>query len=252
MTAVTGEPWTTTLDWTEQEWNGKYIRFRPGAPERVRWDDTRNPDFARRQLENLAYHRDLYRSSINRWNEESIWKKFHYVAKGRWRFSTLDDLVFFHHVQRRLEGPANGWLSVLGDHLRRMRPWFEPQADLRFGMALGLGVIEVAQAQEWAMFGPNPSYDELSEVYLRELSFWDEPIFQAFEIRQLYSANQTAADMVEDRVCDLALELIASKGSDAVCHALNQDPLTLQVRIDLARARSGPPGDPRRQLRQIT
>lgn len=204
-------------------------------------------------LEDLDWHKRMYRSSRFRWGNHHVLQVLHRHTGGQSSFTTLEDLRLLQLYQAQVCDLSTRVRDALAGPLAQARdvvgPSWEPAAD-----AVGLSVIEcrmITWCAQVAPAPPHPGADLNVERVLHKLPFTN-PLTQAWELKQLWRLYEAAVDVLEDTICDLVDELRPTRPASVLMEITNSlSEHGLQQRVDAARTRRGLPGDPRRRPRQV-
>lgn len=204
-------------------------------------------------LDDLFWHKKMYRGARWRWWGEHVMKVITGHTGGKLTFDTFADLRLLEDHRRSVADQAFTCQLALADPLDDagdvLGRWI-PVAD-----ALGLTEVECSSTVWFADARPdlprtNVKVEKVLRVVRRQP--FNNPLIEAWELKQLWRLHQAAAAMLEDTTCDLIEHLRGSRPDVVLCEAA--DVVTsagLTTRVDANRAARGEFGDPRRVPRQV-
>lgn len=197
-------------------------------------------------VDDLRWHRKMFQDSRFRWTSEHVMAIVTRYTGGQLDFTTVRHLELLHQYQLELLDYSCQTRDAMADPLRRANQTlggnWEPTAE-----ALGLTMIDCKVAVWFAVGASQEQRTNVNiERVLRRLPFAN-PLIEAWELKQLWRMYESAADILEDTICDLAEELQPTRPVEFLVTATDTvSPAGLQQRISTAREQRGKPGDTRR------
>lgn len=197
-------------------------------------------------LEDMSWHRRMFRQSHFRWVPEDPMAIALYWTNGRVLHETPAHLRTLDRQRHELHAFASGiddaMIAPLAEAERRCSP-----QDYRRGLELvGLSQHDVRLLR---FFAPRdvPPHREARRA-LRGIPL-PNPFSQIWELRQMRSMYRAAEDILLDVYCDLILELAPDHGWHNLAQLLqdNRSEPALRDFVDDQRRHRGGPGDPRRE-----
>jgi hypothetical protein len=221
--------------------------------DRVTLSHDLRPDAVRSEraaiwLEDLNWHKDVYRYSRFQWWGEHVIKIVTSRTGGRLNFTTVADLQFLSDRQREhVDYAARLWLALaapLSDAYETMGSWEAVAGPLgltRYDCRGAVGVAGIYPPEE----AVTPDSKRISEMVNSQV--FKNPFILAWEMKQMWAMHQAAVDMFEDTICDLVGELRGTRPGQILAAAIGVSTSgNLDGRIRKAHAARGQSGDPRR------
>lgn len=206
-------------------------------------------------LEDLLWHRGVYRQSKLRWRQEEPVLIATEFTRGRHDYTTVADLHTLSRSAMHAAGLAGDCQRALGLALTQvrmtgpmLRTW-DTLAEL-----LDLEPHQCAQAVQLSTWSdgqraiPTPvrSVLQMCEAFL-----FANPLLTAWELKQLWTLYDAGAEILEDTVVDLLVELSPTVPGVVLANACGMSTrAAIDDRIARQRSARGDIGDPRRQVRQ--
>ena len=223
--------------------------------------DASNARAPQHWLEDLYWHRISCGGSEFRWDRDDVLRIFLRYARGRCEFETFAHLralcihkrqLVVHHEPISL---AAGEMILQAQDGLTHREWWDYAVHM---LSLeGMAMTRLTQPAYVDPFDQVPDALEHPEVRAATRGFaWPNPLSKAWELIQVHNMYDAAANMFEDLICDLVLELQPDHGWITVaeriadCNTWGPEVSNLRGRIERQREERGEPGDPRRQVRQ--
>lgn len=197
-------------------------------------------------IEDMTWHRRMFRQSHFRWVPEDPMSIALTWTRGRLVHETPHHLRLLDNQLSALRGFACGiddaMLGPLADAKRRCTTgtW---KAGLEL-VGLTPRDIEVLRHGAPAEIAPHQE----AKRALRGIPL-PNPFSQVWELRQMRSMYAAAENLLEDVICDLAIELAPDQGWHNISQVtrFHRSARALQHRVEAQRAERGEPGDPRRE-----
>lgn len=197
-------------------------------------------------LEDMAWHRRMYRQSRFRWVPEDPLGIALTWTRGRLEHETVRHLATLDLQITDLRTFATGIDDAMIPLLRQARRHSDDSAWQEGVLLVGL---DCASADALCRRTAKPGGSAHPEVrrVLRGFPL-PNPWSKVWELRQVRSLYSAAEAIVEDVFCDLVLELEPSHGWQQLAEATvsHRTVSALQRRVQEQRDARGEPGDPRR------
>lgn len=223
----------------------------------VKAGHTREPQ---RWLQDLYWHRVSSSGSEFTWSELDVTRVFLRFARGRSAFDRLDHLVALGDQQQRLYDHLEP-VRLAGAHLlTRAQQESPPQHWVAARTMLNLDRVSASMAMWPVQVRPEdiPAALEHPEVRAAMHGYaFPNPLSQAWEVRQVLGMYESAVEVFEDMICDLASELQPDHGWISVSEHFSRGagfatgPAQMRRRVDNHREERGEPGDLRRRVGQV-
>lgn len=196
-------------------------------------------------IEDMAWHRRMFRQSRFRWVPEDPMSIALAWTRGRLEYQTVADLRFLDARLGELREFASGVDDAMLAPLREAEARCseeEWQSGLRL---VGLAPRDVRVLRYSAPREIVPHRDAMRALDGIPIP---NPFSQVWELRQVRSMYRAAEDLLEDTFCDLVLELEPARGWAYLADQtlLHTSARTLQQRVEDQRSARGEPGDARR------
>ena len=198
-------------------------------------------------LDDLAWHRRMYRQSRFRWTPEDAITLALAYTHGRVEFDTAHHLQLLDGEQLRLRAGLGQVRDVMAGLLRVARSCYAATEWEDVVRLVGLPDDDAC-----VFVGPSVPVEVARNSDVRRVLRGiplPNPLSQVWELQQLYGLYAAADRLLEDTICDLAVELAPGCGWDRLA-ALTTDRDRLRWRVDRQRAERGEPGDTRRHEAQ--
>lgn len=197
-------------------------------------------------LEDMAWHRRMYRQSRFRWVPEDPLAIALTWTRGRLEHQTVAHLHQLDVQLRELRTFAAGIDDATIPLLRRAR-----RHSLSDGWGEGLALVGLTAegADELCRRTARPGGHSHPDARRALRGFpLPNPWSQVWELLQVRSMYAAAEDLIEDVFCDLTLELKPLHGWRPLAEVTlrHRTETALQVRVQEQRKTRGEPGDPRR------
>lgn len=203
-------------------------------------------------VEDMAWHRRMFAESHFRWAPEDpyalalTWTRGRLVYESIEHFRLLDKQIYDLNVYAvQIEDAIAPLLAEAHERCN--------SAEWGRGLDLvGLTSLEVQILRHSASPQRGRPHPEVRRA-LRGIPL-PNPFSQVWELRQMRAMYQAAENVLEDTLCDLALELIGTGMSWQMLSLqtqMHRSARTLQLRVDDQRGLRGGPGDDRRQCSQV-
>ena len=186
-----------------------------------------------------------------RWQSADPLRGFSAYSNGQLEFLTVGDLTKLGQIQPKLDQRRGGVGVAMGDRIATARKELSQS-----GVAEALE-LDVRVCDYWAHLAsitdrPLHGSSEARRVLSKPLA-WQNPLMQAWELKQVLRLWDAADAICEDAICDLCEELLPSRPESVLRAALAMSPYesSLRDRIVTAQTKRGEPGDPRRIHRQF-
>jgi hypothetical protein len=196
-------------------------------------------------LDDLQWHRHMFKESRFRWTGEHVLSIVTRYTGGQLSFTTVRHLELLQQHQSELQAYSHQCRLAMAMPLREARNTLGSWEAV--SEAVGLSVVD-CRATVWLAVGepPEARTNMNVEQVLRSLPF-SNPMLQAWELKQLWQMYEAAVGVLEDATCDLVEELRSCRPAEVLVQATGAlSWRELELRIQDARARRGPIGDPRR------
>jgi len=200
-------------------------------------------------IEDMRWHRHMFRQSYFRWVPEHPttialrWTKGRVVFETPAHLRVLEDQLI--ELRTYAAGIEHAMVPRLAEAQARStsRDWEE-----------GLGLLGMSQKDVELLRFNAPSRFSLHRDARRALHGWPfpNPYSQVWELMQMRSMYTAAEDLLEDAFTDLVVELVPRHGWRNLSQILqsNRSERALQSFVEWHRRRRGEPGDRRRELVQ--
>lgn len=204
--------------------------------------------------DDLWWHRKMYRGARWRWWGSHVVDIVTAATGGRLYFTTVDDVRRLRRVlmninddaytvQMSLAAPLTAAVEVKGS--------LEAVA----AEAIGLTVLELSIIR-WDAATDSLPRSVFSDIVRNQRMVarqpFKNPLIELLELTQLWRTYQAAANMIEDTLYDLIVELAETRPKSVLADAAGvRYAHALDVQIRGVRDARGEPGDPRRTPRQI-
>lgn len=197
-------------------------------------------------IEDMSWHRRMFRQSSFRWVPEDPMSIALHWARGRLVHETPGHLRLLDQQIRDLHSYAFGIDVAISARLDEARKKTAGE-DWRAGLKLvGFTSTEVKFLRLDTLGLPVPPHQEVR----RALHGWplQNPFSQVWELRQMRGMYRAAENLLEDALCDLAVELAPRHGWHNISQVTrsNNSAKQLLARVEEQRELRGEPGDPRR------
>lgn len=214
---------------------------------------------AGRWLEDLMWHKRMYRPARFRWWPEHLVDICTKTTGGQLDFSTLTHLQLLPRHRNSIRDVVDQFSGAIGQRLADA--YLTIGSYDTIGAELGLTMAEIRSMVIWSDVdnaGPegwsHPQINRVLRVVGRQP--FRSPLIEAWELLQLSRMYQAAADIFEDLTVDLIGELRGQRPDEVLAVASGSGTVArMEQRIERAYAARGGPGDPRRypsQFRSIT
>lgn len=210
---------------------------------------------AARWLEDLTWHRRMYRPARFRWWPEHLVDICTKTTGGQLDFSTLAHLQLLPRHRNSIRDVVDQFSGAIGQRLADA--YLTIGSYETIGQELGLTMAEIRSMVIWSdadNAGPEGwSHAQITRV-LRVVGRqpFRSPLIEAWELLQLSRMYQAAADIFEDLTVDLIGELRGQRPDEVLAVASGSGTVArMEMRIQRAYAARGGPGDPRRYPEQF-
>lgn len=202
-------------------------------------------------VEDMHWHRRMFNQSMFRWAPEDAMHIAMRWTRGRVLFETPAHL-------RKLDAQLFALREYTGQIQDAMAaPLREAQQRGTAKAPVGQGLELIGLTRQDARFIIDTAYPVNPERPHRQVQRalrgipLSNPYSQVWELRQMHSMYLGAVNLLEDTICDLALELAPSQGWEHLASlTVNRYGQQLRWRVEEQREQRGEPGDPRRQPAQ--
>lgn len=203
-------------------------------------------------IDDMAWHRRMFAESQFRWAPEDPYAIALTWTRGRLVYETPEHLRL---LDQQIYG-LNVFATRIDDAMAPLLADAKAQCtDEEWGRGLeliGLTPIQVRILRYGAPAIHSAPHPEVRRA-LHGIPL-PNPFSQVWELRQMRAMYRAAETVLEDTLCDLALELIADQAtwqhlSFQTCQ--HRSAQTLRLRVEDQRALRGDPGDPRRRPSQV-
>ena len=210
---------------------------------------------AARWLDDLLWHRRMYRPARFRWWPEHLVDICTKTTGGQLDFCTLTHLQLLPRHRNSIRDVVDQFSGAIGQRLAAA--YLTIGSYETIGHELGLSMAEIRSMVIWSdadNAGPEGwSHPQISRV-LRVVGRqpFRSPLIEAWELLQLSRMYQAAADVFEDLTVDLIGELRGQRPDEVLAVASGSGTVVrMEQRIQRAYAARGGPGDPRRYPSQF-
>jgi hypothetical protein len=196
-------------------------------------------------LDDLAWHKQMFRQSRFQWTGEHAVDIITWHTGGRVDYTTLAHLQMISRDQTEIRAYGTQCQLGMAEPLKQARP-VVPGGWKGVADAVGLTVADCTMTLSLASRTP-PDECTNADVrrVLRGLPFTN-PLIQIWELKQLWRLYEAADDLLEDTLCDLLLELLPTHPADELRLATGPYAPPPATRVGWNRAERGGPGDDRR------
>lgn len=197
-------------------------------------------------VEDMSWHRRMYRQSMFRWAPEDPMALALQWTKGRLVYSTPKDFAVLDQQLLALRGFAGQIDDAMAPKLREARI-----RSTRNNWLAGLDLIGLSELEVDILDFHAPGLVTPNREVKRALRGIPvpNPFSQVWELRQMRSMYTAAEHLLEDALCDLAVELAPRLGWDFLGQLMTRPTpgRNLEWIVDEQRDARGQPGDPRRE-----
>lgn len=198
-------------------------------------------------VDDLRWHQHMFQRSWFRWVPEDPLTLVLSWTDGRLEYQSLSHLTWAQGRLHQLSSYAGGIDREITRCLVVARETCAPSQ-----WTAGLELMQLDPPPNSLSNSPYQAQGPSAEVrrIQRHVPLLN-PMTTVWELRQMRSLYHCAEDLLDDVICDLALELHPEHGWSALQEALGPPQgRDLYERVQLQRARRGEPGDPRRRSSQ--
>lgn len=203
-------------------------------------------------VDDMRWHRRMYRESRFRWVAEDAMSLALAWTRGRVEFTTPGHLRRLDLQLLDLSTYAAGIRHAMLDPLDEARARCTA-ADYDAGLHLiGMTRRDVDVLRHASLAGTGRVHGHPEALRAMRGIPLPNPYSQVWELRQMDAMYAAAGDILEDALCDLAVELAPRQGwgNLAPLTVSHRMPGSLQRRVEQQRQEHGEPGDPRRRRAQ--
>lgn len=199
-------------------------------------------------LDDLRWHKHMFRQSRFQWTGEHAIDIVTRGTGGRLEFTQVRHLRRLQWEQDEIAAYGTRCTLAMGAPLATaasVAGGWQVVADA-VGLPVGQAKATAALVAWEPLQEPTPDVQSV----LRGLPF-SNPLIEVWELKQLSRLFDAAVLLIEDTICDLLLELLATRPPEELLESLATQRLDPATRASRARTARGGPGDDRRTPRQM-